>query len=191
MKRLMILPIALMIGACTDTCEPKKETGTESKLEAIKAKGVSQADGLVSAIKPILMQSLKADPTGASGIMACANAAMPMTDEYNKQLPMDSRVRRTAIKYRNPLNKPDTKDIEVMNKIIATKNFAPQIIEMDDSYRVYKPLPMAQPCMACHGDLKTMNKQTKKKIKEYYPKDLATGFKLRDFRGVVVTEIKK
>jgi len=191
MKRLMILPIAFIVGACTDTCKPKNKTGMEFKLEGIKAKGVSQADGLVSAIKPILMQSLKADPTGASGMMTCANAAMPMTDEYNKQLPMDSKVRRTALKYRNPANKPDTKDIEVMNKIIASKNLAAVAVEMDDSYRVYKPLPMAQPCMACHGDLKTINKQTREKIKEYYPKDLATGFKLGEFRGVVVTEIKK
>ncbi|MBN2721396.1 MAG: DUF3365 domain-containing protein [Campylobacterales bacterium] len=188
MKKMMILPIALMLGACTQTTT----IGTPDKnLKAVEAKGVSQADGLISAIKPVLMQSLKADPTGASGMTACANAAMPLTDEYNKQLPSDSKVRRTALKYRNPANKPDDKDIEVMNKIIASKNFAPMVVEMNDSYRVYKPLPMAQPCMACHGDIKTMNKHTREKIKEYYPKDLATGFKPGEFRGVVVSEIKK
>jgi hypothetical protein len=195
MKRLMILPITFMLAACTDTCVPKKEinstTTASDKLEAIKAKGVVQADGLMSAIKPALMQSLGADPTGESGMMVCSNAAMPLTDEYNKQLSSDSKVRRTALKYRNPANKPDDKDIEVMNKIIASKNFAPVVVEMNYNYRVYKPLPMAQPCMACHGDLKTMNNQAKEKIKEYYPKDLAVGFKLGEFRGVIVSEIKK
>ncbi|MGW8168620.1 MAG: Tll0287-like domain-containing protein [Sulfurovaceae bacterium] len=195
MKKLMILPITFMLAACTDTCMPKQETNNtinaSAKIEAIKAKGIAQADGLISAIKPALMQSLNADPTGESGMMVCANAAMPLTDNYNAQLPADSKVRRTALKYRNPANKPDTKDIEVMNKIIASKNLAAVAVEMDDSYRVYKPLPMAQPCMACHGDLKTMNEQTKEKIKEYYPRDLATGFKLGEFRGVIVSEIKK
>ncbi len=196
MQRLMILPITFMLAACTDTCIPKKEINNSTinasdKLEAIKARGVSQADGLMSAIKPALMQSLQADPTGESGMMVCANAAMPLTDNYNAQLSADSKVRRTALKYRNPTNKPDTKDIEVMNNIIASKNLAPVIVEMNDSYRVYKPLSMTQPCLACHGDLKTMNKQTKEKIKEYYPKDLAAGFKLGEFRGVIVSEIKK
>lgn len=182
-----------MLGACTQNYTTNKHTSdnTNNKLEAIKKQGVIYNDGLISAIKPVLMQSLKADPTGASGIMACANAAMPLTDEYNKQLPTGSKVRRTALKYRNPANKPDAKDIEVMNKIIASKNFAPVVVEMNGSYRVYKPLPMAQPCMACHGDLKIMNKQTREKIKEYYPKDLATGFKPGEFRGVVVAEILK
>lgn len=182
-----------MLGACTQThtTGTPVNTNADKKLEAIKKQGEIYNNGLIAAIKPVLMQSLKADPTGASGMMACANAAMSLTDEYNKQLPSDSKVRRTAIKYRNPLNKPDTKDIEMMNKIIASKSFAPVAIEMNDSYKVYKPLSMAQPCMACHGDLKTMNKQTIEKIKEYYPKDLATGFKLGEFRGVVVTEIKK
>ncbi len=187
MKKLMILPIALMLGACTQTAT----ITPEKNLKNMEAKGVSYADGLVSAIKPVLMESLQADPTGASGMMACANAAMPLTDEYNKQLPSNTKVRRTAIKYRNQANKPDAKDIEVMNNIVASKNFAPVVVETSDSYRVYKPLPMAQPCMACHGDLKNMNKQTREKIKEYYPKDLATGFKPGDFRGVVVAEIKK
>ena len=185
-----------MLVACTDTCMPKKEinsttNNTSTELEAIKARGVAQADGLMTAIKPALMQSLEADPTGESGMMVCANAAMPLTDNYNAQLPADSKVRRTALKYRNPANKPDVKDTEVMNKIIASKNLAPVIIEMNDSYRVYKPLSMAKPCMACHGDLKTMNNQAKEKITEYYPKDLATGFKLGEFRGVIVSEIKK
>lgn len=187
MKKIMILPIALMLGACTQTTT----IAPERNLKNIEAKGVSYADGLVSAIKPVLMESLKSDPTGTSGMMACANAAMPLTDEYNKQLPSNVKVRRTAIKYRNPANKPDSKDTEVMNNIIASKNFAPVVVEMNDSYRVYKPLPMAQPCMVCHGDLKTMNQQTREKIKEHYPKDLAIGFKPGDFRGVVVTEIKK
>ncbi len=193
MKKLIILPIALMLGACTQnqTTSTPANTNADNKLEAIKKQGEIYNNGLISAIKPVLMQSLKADPTGASGMMACANAAMPLTDEYNKHLPAGSKVRRTALKYRNPANKPDTKDIEVMNKIVASKSFAPVVIEMNDSYRVYKPLPMAQPCMACHGDLKTMNKQTREKIKEYYPKDLAAGFKLGEFRGVAVAEIKK
>ncbi len=185
----MILPIAIIIlGACTNTVV---QTNNTTPQENIKIRGIAEADGLISAIKPVLMQSLQSDPTGASGMMICANAAMGLTDNYNKQLPSDSKVRRTALKYRNHSNKPDAKDIEVMNAITTSKNFAPVMVEMRDSYRVYKPLSMAQPCLACHGDLNTMNSQTKKRITEFYPKDLATGFKLGDFRGVVVTEIKK
>lgn len=194
MKKIFVLPFLLLLNGCVSQTATQKDAASIkilSEKEKIKLYAVSQIDGFINTIKPILMASLKSDPTGANGMDVCHVSAMELTKSYNKQLTLDTNIRRTALRYRNPANKPDAKDIEIMNEIIASKDFAPVLVEMNDSYRVYKPLPMAQPCMACHGDLKTMNPKTVAKIKKYYPNDLANGFKLGDFRGVVVAEIKK
>lgn len=197
MKKISILPFLLFLNGCVNqnlTLNKPVSTAANkdlSKEETVKTNAILQIDGFVNTIKPILMSSLKSDPTGASGMDMCSASAQALTKNYNKSLPTNTKIRRTAIKYRNPLNKPDRLDKEVMNKIIDSKSAAPVMIETSNSYRVYKPLDTMKPCLACHGDFNGMNKATVAKIKKQYPKDLANGFKLGDFRGVVVAEIRK
>ena len=120
----------------------------------------------------------------AFAFTACSNTS---TEKISK----DSHVRRTALKYRNPANKPDAVDITVMNKLKENKNFKPLVIELESHYRVYKALPTMKPCLACHGDTTAMNSSVKEMIDKKYPTDLATNFKENEFRGVVVSEIQK
>lgn len=194
MNKLLIVSALFLLGGCAKQNIIKNEVAsvkTVSKEEAIKTDAINKIDGFVNTIKPILISSLKSDPTGESGMDMCSAMAQPMTKDYNKALPANIKIKRTALKYRNILNKPDNLDKKVMNNIIASKTMTPVMVETKKSYRVYKPLSCMQPCLACHGDIKNMNPKTVAKIKKYYPKDLANGFKLNDFRGVVVAEIKK
>ncbi len=194
MNKLLIIPALFLLGGCAKQNITKDETTpvkTVSKEETIKADAVAKIDGFINTIKPILMSSLKSDPTGEKGIDMCKASAQELTKDYNKKLPSNIKIRRTALKYRNVLNKPDDIDKKVMNQMIASKTMAPVMIETKTGYRVYKPLANMQPCLTCHGDINSMNPKTVANIKKYYPKDLANGFKLNDFRGVVVAEIKK
>jgi hypothetical protein len=43
--------------------------------------------------------------------------------------------------------------------------------------------------LACHGE--NIKPEVQALITKSYPKDLASGFKEGDFRGVVIAEIKK
>lgn len=194
MNKLLIIPALFMLGGCVNqsvTQNNNTPQKTLSQEESIKVDAINKINGFVNLIKPLLMSSLKADPTGESGMDMCSASAQELTKDYNKKLSSDIKIRRTAIKYRNVLNKPDNIDKQIMNQMIASKNMSSVMIKTKNGYRVYQPLTNLQPCLACHGDMNTMNPKTVAKIKKYYPKDLANGFKLNDFRGVVVAEIKK
>ena len=170
----------------------QKTTVNYVKNTEIQAKGVKQVKGLIDGVKPALMATLKKDSTGVEGTVMCSTEAQEMGANYNKSLPKGSSIRRTAIKYRNPNNKPDATDLVVMNDMIADGNFSkPLVVDMGESFRVYKALPVHKPCLKCHGSVEKMPKEMKELINKTYPKDLAIDFKEHEFRGVIVSEIKK
>ncbi len=170
----------------------QKVTVNYVKNPEIQAKGLKQAKGMIDSVKPLLMDSLKKDKTGVDGTVMCSTSAHDMGANYNKTLPEGSKIRRTAIKYRNPDNKPDATDLVVMNDMIADGNLSkPLVVDMGDNFRVYKALPTHKPCLACHGDETKMPTKMREIINREYPNDLATGFKEHEFRGVIVSEIKK
>jgi len=153
--------------------------------------GMLHINGFMGTLKPTLKSTLKQDPTHATAMGACASIAMNMTDSYNATT-TDTKVRRTAIKYRNPKNKPDATDLAVMTQLKSTQDFTkPVAVDMGDKYRVYKGLPTQKPCLICHAHEDAIKPKVLKIIKQRYPKDMATGFVEGEFRGVVVAEIEK
>jgi len=173
----------------------REQNNTDTKKKAkvdylkIQKRGEEVTLGLLKAIKPIVVESLKKDKSGLEGVQLCSKRAKELTDNYNKSLKDGWSVRRTAIKYRNPENKPDEVDLAVMKKIIRDGNFSRVVItDVNNSHRVYMPLVTKKPCLVCHGQ--NIDPKTKDEIAKRYPKDLAVGFKEGEFRGVIVAEIK-
>jgi len=152
--------------------------------------GMLYIKGFMGTLQPTLNSALKQDKSSVTAMGACSSMAIQMTDEYNS-ITKDAKIRRTALKYRNPKNKPDSTDKEVMYRLQAVKDFKPVAVDMGDSYRIYKPLKTKRSCLLCHGDRDQISPKIRKMIQSKYPHDLATGFKLGDFRGAVVAEIKK
>ena len=165
------------------------ETGKFVEKPEIKKQGLIHIKSFMEGLKGTLHSTLQADPTHMVAINACSSMAIKMTDEYNQNLTR-AKVRRTALKYRNPANKPDATDRFVMNKISNT-SFSPVVVELSDHYRVYKPLVMKKPCLICHASTSKMSPAVVKNIQKTYPADMATGFIEGEFRGTVVVEIKK
>jgi hypothetical protein len=157
----------------------------------IAEKGMMHIKGFMGSLKPTLEGLLQSDPKHTTALGACSAMAMGMTDDYNKQV-SDVKIRRTALKYRNQKNKPDSADVLVMERFLASGDFKkPLIIDAGNHYRVYKALPTKQSCTICHGAKEQMSPEIVKMIQRRYPNDLATGFKVGDFRGAVVAEVKK
>jgi len=157
----------------------------------IAEEGMFHIKSFMETLKPTLMNLMKMDDTYVTALGGCSSMAIPMTNEYGEPH-ANINIRRTAQRYRNPANIPDKTDGIVMENFIQSKNFKkPLVVEMPTHYRVYKALDMKQPCLACHGDIENMSPKLVKMIDKTYPKDLATGLKLGDFRGVVIAEIKK
>gem|GEM_PF-536560 len=169
--------------------------GEESKKKSeidyleLQKRGEEVAMGLLKSMKPMVVESLKVDKSGVEGVILCSQKAQEMTKNYNESLKDGWSVRRTAIKYRNPENRPDRVDLAVMEKIIKDGNFSkPLITDVNSTHRVYIPLVTKKPCLACHGD--KIDSKTKEEITKRYPEDLAVGFKEGQFRGVIVAEFK-
>jgi len=164
---------------------------------AIKQEGVKYIKMLGKELKTNLVAHMKADPTGVSAMGFCAGKAESITEEINAKLPKGVSVRRTALKTRSEKNIPDVTDIEVMTAYdekakagkLDPKDI--QVIEKDGVTRVYKPLIIKKACMKCHGDEAKISPEIKAVITKVYPKDMAMNFKEGDFRGVIVSEIKK
>jgi len=188
MKKSVIVCTALLLSACSDKSSSEVKFIQNPQIQAL---GATKIKDFIGGVKGQLEGTMKSDPSGVSGMNMCSVDAMRLTSEYNKVI-ADSNVsiKRTALKYRNELNKPDATDEVVMNKFIESKDFEkPLVVEMNDTYRVYKALPTMKPCLVCHGE--NIKPEVQALITKSYPKDLATGFKEGDFRGVVVAEIKK
>ncbi len=121
---------------------------------------------------------------------------MNIAKKISEQFPEGVKVRRTALKYRNPANKPDEIDLKVMKQMKEDKKAKkfkakPVVVDAGDKNRVYVPLLIDDVCLKCHGDTTKMDKKVQEIIKKNYPEDKATGFKLYDIRGVVVAELPK
>jgi hypothetical protein len=157
--------------------------------EAIKQKGMLHIKSFMGTLKPTLMSLMQSDPTYKTALGGCSTMAQQMTESYNALSP-DTKIRRTALRYRNEKNKPDATDTMVMERFLASNDFnKPLVVEMPTHYRVYKALETKKPCLACHGT--NISKELKEMIIQKYPTDMATNFKLGDFRGVVVAEVQK
>ena len=209
----LMLTAPLLFSACNSTAvTPKIETTeTVSQVETIKEKiveasnnsvtvsyvndkkivkdeGMMNIESFMETLKPTLKGLMKSDKTGKTAMGGCTSMAPSMTDDYNAI--SKTQIRRTALKYRSEKNAPDATDTVVMERFVNSNNFKkPLIVEMSDHYRVYKALPVKQPCLKCHGE--NISKELQGMITRSYPKDMATNFKLGEFRGVVVAKVKK
>jgi hypothetical protein len=171
-------------------------TEAPTKPDPVVKEGVKYIKMLGKALKAEVKKRMKEDPTGAKAAEFCANNASKIAKEVAKNFPEGVIVRRTALKYRNPDNKPDEIDTKVMNKLLEAKKAGkfkakPFVVDAGNKVRVYKPLLIDDVCLKCHGNLDKIDPKVKETIAKKYPNDKATGFKLYDLRGVIVAELPK
>lgn len=100
------------------------------------------------------------------------------------------QIRRIALKYRNPVDMPRTeKEKEQLDQYLLDyqkgESLGPEAYLFKDRIEYYQPILIAmEACLKCHGDPgKQIAEETLQKIQAHYPDDLATGYKLNDFRG--------
>lgn len=98
------------------------------------------------------------------------------------------QVGRTSLRYRNPDNAPDAWEETVLKQFEQRKAQGEDISKLEYAedtaagYRYMKAIPTKPLCLACHGE--NLGEEVQATLKEYYPNDNATGFKVGDIRGV-------
>jgi hypothetical protein len=152
--------------------------------------GIKYIKMLGKGLKSEVKKRMEEDSSGAKAAEFCANNAKEVAKKVSANFPEGVVVRRTSLKYRNPDNKPDKVDVEVMKGFLDGKlKPKPTLVKVQDKNRVYVPLIIDNVCLKCHGDPKKMDKKVQEIISKKYPEDRATGYKLNDLRGVIVAEL--
>jgi len=187
-KSLLLIPLA----AATVLNAAEALPAQDSKTVAME--GVKYIKMLGKELKGNLVKYLKEDPTGLQAAYFCAKSAEDLTKKVNEKFPPNVIVRRTALKFRNPRNKPDATDTKVMEKMMAemkagTFKKKPRVVKVGETKRVYVPLIAEKACLKCHGPVEKIDPKVRETIAKKYPHDMATGFHEGDLRGVIVAEI--
>ncbi|HZF71625.1 DUF3365 domain-containing protein [Sulfuricurvum sp.] len=120
----------------------------------------------------------------------CSQNALSLTDQIAKE--SGTSVKRVSLQNRNPVNAatPEEKAVlsqwqEILKKSEALPPY--KLTKLSNGHTVYyKPIVINnEACLKCHGDI-AGDSPLAKAIKETYPEDHATGYKMGDLRGMVV-----
>jgi hypothetical protein len=126
-------------------------------------------------------------PVSAIGV---CNLAAPEI-AASKSAERHMTIARTSLRLRQPKNAPDDWELRQLQNFEQRKAAGenPAAIEIGDyvevggekRFRYMKAIPTGEVCLSCHGG--TLTQEVRAKLKELYPADAATGFKLGDLRG--------
>lgn len=139
-------------------------------------------------LKHELVSAMKAGgPVNAIGV--CNEKAPAIAKTKQQQLGFE--IGRVSLKNRNPDNAPDEWEALVLELFETLKKLgnAPGSLEYYDivetdagrEFRYMKAIPTGKVCTKCHGT--EISPKVAAKLKELYPGDKATGFKVGDIRG--------
>jgi len=131
-------------------------------------------------------------PAGAVGV--CSDLAPSIAGRISRETGW--RVTRVSEKVRNPLlGMPDAWEQKVLldfdkrasnGEDIDKMSFSEVVSEPDGRFfRYMKAVAVKQPCLACHGTEEKIAPSVRAILKERYPHDRATGYKLGDLRGAI------
>ncbi len=165
------------------------------ELQEVISTGKQSSKLLLKTLGSNLKRNLKAGGP-MQALEFCTQKAYTLTEDVNKKLPKGVSVKRISTKFRNPLNKPQESEQEVLETLEKLQELhvkVPKhlIQKVDEkTYKYYKPLLInKQVCLQCHGDIKNANLE--RAIDERYPQDKAKHYKMGDLRGAVVVTVKK
>lgn len=144
---------------------------------------------LAGELKSALLRALKESPEHA--ISVCNERAPEIAAKLSSA--HDVQIGRTALRVRNPANRPTDWQRDVLNDFkeraaagepLATMEYSATVEQNGTVERRYmKAIPTDGLCLTCHGQ--QLSPSLQQTITAQYPSDEATGFKVGDLRGAV------
>jgi len=171
--------------------------GDETRMTADQEARAAELGGQATrALMEGLMSRLTAamQEGGATGALnVCSEQALIVTDSIASALGEGIELKRTTLRYRNPLNAPDEVDATALRRFEELQGTgeepAPVVLRTPRDYRYYVPLRIGPPCLQCHGKIDDMDPEVVRVLSELYPEDRATGYEAGDFRGAIRVSI--
>ena len=169
--------------------QPKKENKDLSDLEL----GQNIANQTKSQLGKNLLKAIQKYGT-AGAVDFCNTRAIPITDSMSSLEHV--KITRISDKNRNPLNKANRLEIEIINnfksKLESTQPLEPRLVDGQNIVTGYYPILTGKMCLQCHGiKNEDINPETSSILKKLYPNDKAIGYKENDLRGLFKIEMNK
>lgn len=181
MYKITLLFSALFILSSCSKSLSKKE------VEKYTIQGKEIAQATAKKLGGTLVEKMK-DGGVKDAVPFCNTKAIPLTEEMSNKFNVD--IKRTSHLLRNENNKPNDEEILVINNykdLMAKGKGLKPVVELDNdgNPHFYAPIILQKKCLTCHGEIGVnVTKKSDSIIESYYPKDLATGFKEGDLRGI-------
>ncbi len=181
MYKITLLFVALFILSSCSKSLSKKE------VEKYTIQGKEIAQATAKKLGGTLVEKMK-DGGVKDAVPFCNTKAIPLTEEMSNKFNVD--IKRTSHLLRNENNKPNDEEILVINNykdLMAKGKGLKPVVELDNdgNPHFYAPIILQKKCLTCHGEIGVnVTKKSDSIIESYYPKDLATGFKEGDLRGI-------
>jgi hypothetical protein len=189
MESRIIVLVSLAAMICS--CNLKRGTSQEAN-ESLKQEYLARGREIVMLSQAELLKNV-AGAMGSGGpqhaVDFCNVHALSIKDSLSALYRCE--IRRIAPRYRNPLDKPVTgSEKEAVSQFreaaLAGDTLQARVYLFEDRVEYYHPILINNPtCLLCHGiPGEQIGDRTMEMIRTHYPGDLATGFKIGDFRGV-------
>ncbi len=187
--KLLILALAALAASCTPPDKPAQDKAHESVRDtaAVMALGKETAQAGFAALSTALQQAIQRGGL-EEGINFCHVAALPLTDSLSTA--QGAIVKRTSLKTRNPLNRPDGTERAILDTYQAEKEAGrepgPLVTWLEDGTALFTaPILTGPQCLNCHGTAgETLLPSTLALINERYPDDQAVGYTAGTLRGM-------
>ena len=163
--------------------------GQQASETALRDQARAAADALLQRLVGRLNQEYQQGGAGR-GVQVCAQVAQTLTREVARE--QGVQMRRVSLKNRNPRNAPDAWERQILQRWERDLQAGKPIGEVGEwrtqqgqrVYRYMRPIMLAMPlCLECHGDPQNIKPEVRRLIRQNYPNDKATGYKLGDLRG--------
>ncbi|HRN98329.1 MAG TPA: DUF3365 domain-containing protein [Flavobacterium sp.] len=146
-----------------------------------------EADSVATVAQNTLLKNV-AGAIGRGGpeyaVDFCNTRALTLTDSIARGSHWN--ISRISDRNRNPQNAVRPEDQEVFNQFKGKSTLMDTLVATQDKVVYYKRINIGMPtCLMCHGNPQTdIAPTTLDAIWLRYPQDRATGYKLRDLRGL-------
>ena len=172
-----LITLSLLLSVFFLACKNENDFSNEERLNYTK-----RGNSVVKQTFDTLSHSLKSaisEMGVENAVTYCQANAYPLTASYASD---SVTIRRTALKYRNTSNKPDTAEERILKFFASQKekgiinDSLHAITEKDVTGKIhfYKPIILQSMCANCHGSKTDVGQASLwKTIDSLYPSDMA------------------
>lgn len=203
--RKLAAPLCLAFAlACTDAdIEPAPGSDTNAIAPAdttvppeLANRAREAANTLGAGLQTRLLAALE---TGGPelAVSVCADSAQRWTAELAAE---GTYARRVTLRVRNPENRPDSTEERLLHEFadMHSSGSLPQEIVRwvtdgagERALQYARPILVAQPCLACHGERAALAPEVQALLADRYPNDSAVGYSAGDLRGMISVRVRR